>query len=267
MRKVVTPFVFLSLFLAFWSCENQSLPKNKAVTKQTKPAKNPKKPILSDTIVAKDTLQLDTLLGDNEPANTDAFTDANSEIDSTEKSLSDSSLAVAKIDSLKYSQQNPDTLALSDTDNEEDPGDQTMDDPYIDQGHIPESGLNLEKERLVKTEILTVYRPDFTNTYDSTLSVIEKRIALQPEEVSQKMVVERWISPVNYRGYKFNRKKLMLYGVGRNDIVHLFYYLDGYYFSLANHIYFLKETNNNTAFVAVKDSILENHLLEYEDQL
>lgn len=266
MRKVVTPFVFLSLFLAFWSCENQPLPKNKAVTKQTKPAKKRKKPILSDTILAQDTLQLDTLIGATGPVNTDSLADAYSENESEEWDKPDSTLAVAKIDSVKY-MQFPDTLAASDMDTDEEPPDEIIEDPYIDQGHIPESGLNLEKERLVKTEILKVYRPDYTNTYDSTLSVIEKRISIQPEEVSQKMVVERWISPVNYRGYKFNRKKLMLYGIGKNDMVHIFYYLDGYYFSLADHIYFLKETNNNTAFIVVKDSILENHLLEYEDQL
>lgn len=81
------------------------------------------------------------------------------------------------------------------------------------------------------------------------------------------MVVERWVSPVNYRGYKFNRKKLMLYGVDKNEVVHLYYYLDGYYFSMRNRIYSLKETNNNTSFMLVKDSVLEKNLLEYEDQL
>lgn len=267
MRKVVTLFVLLSLCMAYWSCESQPMPKSESGVKQKKPAKIRKPSNSSDNMAVQDTAFGESLSDDADSLNNDSLADQNPGNDFEILNDRDSSLAVAKKDTVIYKQY-VDSLLTSDRDNEiEDSEELPMDDSYSDQENLPNSGLNLEKERLLKTEVLKVYRPDYTNTYDSTLSVIEKRIALHPDEVSQRMVVERWISPVNYRGYKFNRKKLMLYGVDKNDLVHIYYYLDGYYFSLRNHIYSLKETNNNTAFTIVKDSNLENHLLEYEDQL
>lgn len=266
MRKVVTPFVFLSLFVAFWSCESQPYLKNKPSEKHRKLTKLKKHDKSSQDVEVQDTLHVNNEITGEEQSAEDTLFIANSESDSSITALRDTSLIAEKIDSVRQDQ-NPDTLLEPEVDPDAEIGDSPQDETYSEQGHFPNNGLNLEKERLVKTELLEVYRPDYSNIYDSTLSVVEKRISLHPDEVSKKMVVERWISPVNYRGYKFNRKKLMLYGVGKEYTINIFYYLDAYYFSLRNQIYSLKEANSNTPLTLVSDSLLEKHLLEYEDQL
>ncbi len=267
MRKVVTLFMLLSLLLACWSCDSKPASENKPKVKHKKPSKISKADSLSDNIAIQDSAFGEPLFGEADSLENDSLSDENASISPEVLNDRDLPLAMEKRETVRYPQYT-DSLMVSDNDNEtEDSGEIPMDDSYSDQENLPNSGLNLEKERLQRTEILKVYRPDYTNAYDSTLNVIEKRIALHPDEVSEKMVVERWISPVNYRGYKFNRKKLMLYGIDKNDTVHIYYYLDAYYFSLRNQIYALKETNSNTAFLMVQDSLLENHLLEYEDQL
>jgi len=99
---------------------------------------------------------------------------------------------------------------------------------------------------------------------DSTLAIIEERMSLNLEEPSKKIVIEKWYSPVNYRGYKFNRKKLMLYGVDKPEPVDVYFYLGEYYFAFNMRLYHLDETTKNMTFETVKDTVLTQYLLNYE---
>lgn len=136
-----------------------------------------------------------------------------------------------------------------------------FEDEYVE---YPDGDVNLRIERILHTEIVNVRIPEARNRRDSTLAVIEERMSLNPEELLQKVVVEKWYSPVNYRGYKFNRKKLMLYGVDKAEPVDVYFYLGEYYFAFNMRLYNLDETSKNVAFESVKDSLLINYLLNYD---
>ena len=138
------------------------------------------------------------------------------------------------------------------------------DPEYVDYSN---GDLNLKKERLLKTEIIIVIIPEILDERDSVLAVIEERMSINPDKVSQKIVVEKWYSPVNYQGYKFNRKKLMLYGVEKSTLISIYYYLGEYYFALNNMVYDLDESSKNMAFEEVEDSVLSNYLLKNENKL
>jgi|SRR5690554_2070173 len=136
-----------------------------------------------------------------------------------------------------------------------------FEDEYVD---YPDGDVRLRMERILKTEVVNVRMPEARDERDSTLAIIEERMSLNTEGPSKKIVVEKWYSPVNYRGYKFNRKKLLLYGVDKAEPVDVYFYLGEYYFAFDTHLYNLDETSRNVAFESVKDTVLINYLLKYD---
>jgi hypothetical protein len=127
--------------------------------------------------------------------------------------------------------------------------------------------LFLSEERLIRTQAVEVWQPDFKDEVDSVLVTIEERIQLEPEKPSKEIIVERWYSPVNFEGYKFNRKKLVLYGVGKNEKLGIHYYSNSYYLSLREQIFTLEESIRPRELSVSADSLLTIYLLKYENRL
>jgi hypothetical protein len=127
--------------------------------------------------------------------------------------------------------------------------------------------LDVVTEKLLKTEKVELIRPDFIDKRDSVLAVIEERMTLAPDTGRLYIVVEKWQSPVNYRGYKFNRKKVLLYGVRKDMPVRVYFYLGAYYLTFNDRLFYLDETAAHTRFEPVEDIALTEHLLTYEDTI
>ncbi len=134
-------------------------------------------------------------------------------------------------------------------------------DSYLDDDVI------ISKEKMIFSGVIRVIRPDFRDDRDSVLAEIEKKLVISPERVPRTIIVEKWISPVNYRGYKFNRKKLMIYGVEKDRQVTVFYYLETFYVAMDTRVYELIETAAHAPFEQVSDADLVRHLLAHESSL
>lgn len=133
-----------------------------------------------------------------------------------------------------------------------------------DARHQTES---ISKERLISSVVKKVITPDYASVRDSVLDMVEERMSLRSDSPVKKVIVEKWVSPVNYKGYRFNRKKLMLYGVKEKSTVEIYFYLESYYFSVNSEMYDLEETIQSLPFRPVGDSLLINHLVIYADSL
>ncbi len=153
--------------------------------------------------------------------------------------------------------------------NEEWTGEDTEDSENgdLNTDYFSDEDVVVEKERMVYTGVIRVLRPDYIDERDSTLAEIEKRLTITPEKVPRTLIVEKWMSPINYRGYKFNRKKLMLYGVDKDRPVAVFFYLQQYYCALGKDIFELDETASHTPFESVSDTALVRHLRAYDNSL
>lgn len=123
---------------------------------------------------------------------------------------------------------------------------------------------NFAESRLVQSTLVKVIRPGNRDTFDSVLVDIEDRLSIRPDPGADQVVLEKWISPVNYKGYKFNRRKLMLYGVQAHQPVGVFHYQDDYYFSLGSKMYVLQEHFDYKPFVILQDSLLTKYLLSHD---
>jgi hypothetical protein len=65
--------------------------------------------------------------------------------------------------------------------------------------------------------------------------------------------VEYWKSPINYKGYKMTRNKLVLYGISSGDAVSLMRYDDDIYLKHLSTVYRLGYTNDFRQFEKVAD--------------
>lgn len=139
------------------------------------------------------------------------------------------------------------------------------DDPDYSDNYYIDDDDNLRREHILKTEVVEVKIPENPASKDTLLDIIDERMRLHPKESQQSIVVEKWSSPVNFRGYKFNRKKMMLYGVEKNDSIAIYYYSGKYYFEYNTRLYHLRETIKNANFETVKDSLIIDYLRNYED--
>lgn len=70
------------------------------------------------------------------------------------------------------------------------------------------------------------------------------------KEFSQ-MMVEFWISPINYRGYKMHRDKLILFGIEEPDAVKLYRQDGKLYLGHLNEYYLIEPTDNFTSYQSV----------------
>ncbi len=142
---------------------------------------------------------------------------------------------------------------------------------FMDETHDEDQSVRGNKEqellenRLLKSQLIRVIQPMHKDAYDSVLVVIEDRLSIRPDPVPKQVVLETWQSPVNYRGYQWNRRKLVVFGIDPQLRIAVYHYLGAYYFSVTDKVYVLDEHLEFTPFVSLRDSALSNFLLGYED--
>ena len=258
MRNIVTFIAFLSFLMTVSGCESKvgetNSAGNDATLNNSKVQKGKKASANANAELYPDSFQeIDT-------------SDLRAQIDSVMQDSLENELPLPEGDEVFESEYDELDTTIVNNDKENYSESEWLDeDPeYVDYSN---GDLNLKKERILKTEIITVILPEMQDERDSVLAIVEERMSINPDRVSKKIVVEKWYSPVNYQGYKFNRKKLMLYGVEKSTLISIYYYLGEYYFAVDNMVYDLDETSKNTAFEEVDDSVLSNYLLKNENKL
>ena len=65
--------------------------------------------------------------------------------------------------------------------------------------------------------------------------------------------VEFWESAINFKGYRFFKNELKLYGVGKNERVQLYNFSGMYYLKLGRNVYNLIDQNSYNPFILVKN--------------
>jgi len=76
---------------------------------------------------------------------------------------------------------------------------------------------------------------------------------VEDEKAMTKINVEFWVSPINYRGYKFFRNKIILFGIEEPDAVRLFRRRDNIYMQIVNNYYLLEPTEEFASYQSVQE--------------
>ena len=120
----------------------------------------------------------------------------------------------------------------------------------------------IKKEQLLETRVVKNVLPPAQNLTDSVDAILEEHLSINPA-IANQVVVEFWKSPVNFKGYKFNRKKLVLYGLAPQTEIKLCYYIHTQYMLVGNVIYKIVETAAYQPYQEVESETLKAHLRKY----
>jgi hypothetical protein len=123
------------------------------------------------------------------------------------------------------------------------------------QEPVNEDGLLLEGDYFVLDSLFKVLENNQLNErikqmrdgldslhVDSTIEEVVRRSFFEnPHLITRQLLVEYWDSPIHVRGYLFNGKKLLLYGLDLNEATYLTYSLKNrsYYLIIDNQAYYL----------------------------
>ncbi len=104
-----------------------------------------------------------------------------------------------------------------------------------------EEEIIVRKDELLFSEMLMIINLDTvkTNTGDS---LAKSAANIKEPAINQFYQVEYWKSPLNYRGYKFSKNKLVVYGIEYLDKGSIFRWKENFYFRANGRVYALEKT-------------------------
>lgn len=114
----------------------------------------------------------------------------------------------------------------------------------------------VKKEQLLGERVVSLINLDGGNAIDS----IRSREAGINEVPGKSLTVEFWQSPLNYRGYKLTRNRLVLFGFASEDPVSLFRLENNTYLSSNNGVFRLETTSDFRQLERVTDETVLNRL-------
>jgi len=95
--------------------------------------------------------------------------------------------------------------------------------------------LKSQKEKVIKI----IGQENKLNTKDSLL---KKNAGIKENNINQELIIEYWQSPLNYKGYKLAKNKLIIFGINEDEPLKIFNYgnslflrFQGQYVKLENH--------------------------------
>jgi hypothetical protein len=113
-----------------------------------------------------------------------------------------------------------------------------------------QDGIVVRKDELMGQKVFPV-QPVSTDVADT----LKKD---QPGTVS--LLVEFWKSPLNYRGYKYSRNKMVLFGMESADVEGIYHENNSTYLKAANVVYRMDLTNDFHQFERISDENIINSL-------
>ncbi len=124
----------------------------------------------------------------------------------------------------------------------------------------------VKKDELLSTKIIDMLNMDYSSS--STLSAADSLLQLNSgirddskmNEAKYFFQVELWKSPINYRGYKLAKNKLILFGIEKDAALKLIYLSENAYLKYAESYYKLDNYSDYKAFEKVSNPQLISQL-------
>jgi hypothetical protein len=112
-----------------------------------------------------------------------------------------------------------------------------------------------------KDELLAARQVDLENLSagitSSKDSLLQKISGVRDDKniAKQAMSVEFWRSPINYKGYKMAKNKVVLFGIAEQEDIKLYHLDEGVFIKMQQGVYKLDYTNDFRQFERINDEI------------
>jgi hypothetical protein len=119
----------------------------------------------------------------------------------------------------------------------------------------------IRKDELLSTKTLEVMNLDPVAKISAKDSLLQKVSGIKDDRsFKQYMNIEFWSSPLNYKGYKMNKYKLVVYGIPSAEGLKLFKLDDVIYVKLASFVYRLDTSVDFKPYERITDEEILNKL-------
>jgi len=130
----------------------------------------------------------------------------------------------------------------------------------IQTGNDDDNIVVKQDQLLISTTIVVEDKSESGKEIDESLSK-EAVEQLNPaadlpekEKPPPSFITEFWVSPINYRGYKMSKNKLVLFGIEEPDAVKLYRVNEGIYMSYLREYYKLTDTFDFVSYQKLKEA-------------
>ena len=122
------------------------------------------------------------------------------------------------------------------------------------------NNIVISKDELLSTRMVKVAGQNLKNNEDAKLDSILIDQRNTPKKDQNVIRVEFWRSPINYKGYKFDDVKLVVFGLLEFNNLSIYRYRDDLFISYNKDFYFLDKNDDFKPFMTVKDHKLLKEL-------
>lgn len=153
---------------------------------------------------------------------------------STDSTLKDTRIIISSIDS----------IAIKDT----------VKPDLNQEDEISENSIVVKKDELLATR--QVYMENLSiSTSANKDSVLSKVSGIRDDKnlLKQRMNIEFWHSPINYKGYKMAKNKVVLFGIAEQEDIKLYHLDDSNYMKLQQGVFKLEYTNDFKQLERIND--------------
>jgi hypothetical protein len=118
-----------------------------------------------------------------------------------------------------------------------------------------EDDIVVRKDELTGTKTLEVFNLDPTAKNNSKDSLLQKVSGIKDDKFSGKQMfnIELWTSPLNYKGYKMSKYKIVLYGLSSAESLRLYKLEDNIYMKNASVVYHLEPSADFKPYERITD--------------
>lgn len=122
-----------------------------------------------------------------------------------------------------------------------------------------EEQITIKKEELLMAKEIVIQLLDNnnltkTNKNDSLLAVVSGTKDESKKNNQQKIMVELWKSPINYKGYQASKNKIIFYGFNDIDELKLYSYKSNMYLKYNEIVYNIELSSDFSNYEKVSDS-------------
>ncbi len=114
---------------------------------------------------------------------------------------------------------------------------------------IEEQEIQVKKDELIETRLVEILDKDTVTTDATTSETVEKLNSFanlpEPEARNLNLMVELWSSPLNFKGYRLLKNRLIVYGLDHIDSLKIIRYNHALYLQLQkNKVYLLESAQD-----------------------
>ncbi len=136
----------------------------------------------------------------------------------------------------------------------------TTDSIKISEGSFSDE-IVVKKDEMITSKTIQVIQVSPTATKNGKDSLLQKVTGIKEENNSKQMFnIEFWTSPLNYKGYKMGKYKLVLYGINATDDIKIYRLDDVIYIKNSSIVYQLDYVSDFKYYERITDETILSKL-------